>query len=77
MRIGHMRYFVQFESDRMTCGSHDHTAGNASTLKSAKSIIARIKRELKEENPRNFRVYDRDADIEEETGFVPCVYSEN
>ncbi len=73
---GHKQYFVEYESDNRICGSYNHTAGNANTINSAKSIIRKIKKMLAEENPRNFRVYDCWADVDEETNSVPCVYSE-
>ena len=67
------RYFVRYESDQLICGEYDHFAGNASTIKSAKAIISGIRCNNKH-NPRNFRIYDSEADIDEATGFVPCVY---
>lgn len=69
------RFFVRYTSDRKVCGEYDHPAGNASTLKSAKAIISSIRRDYAEYNPRNFRVYDTWADVEESTNHVPCVYS--
>ena len=74
---GHKQYFVEYESDKRICGSYNHIAGNASTINSAKSIIRKIRKMLAEENPRNFRVYDCWADVDEETNFVPCVYAES
>ena len=29
---GHKQYFIQYESDKMVCGSNIHTDGNASTI---------------------------------------------
>lgn len=74
---GHKRYFVEYESDRVICGDNVHHGGNASTIKSAKSIIRNIRKEQAERNPRNFRVYDCEGEIEETTNFVPCVYRED
>ena len=74
---GHKQYFVRYESDQRICGEYDHFGGNASTIKSAKAIISGIKNDLAKYNPRNFRVYDSFADVEESTNFVPCVYKEN
>lgn len=74
---GHKQYFVEYESDKMICGSYNHTAGNASTINSAKSIIRKIRKMIAEENPRNFRVYDCWADVDEKTNFVSCVYAES
>jgi hypothetical protein len=73
---GHKQYFVQYESDRIVCGSYDHPGGNASTIKSAKAIIRNIRRQMAGTNPRNFRVYDSLGEIDEATDFVPCVYAE-
>ena len=44
---GNKQYFVEYESDKMICGSYNHTAGNASTINSAKSIIRKIRKILK------------------------------
>lgn len=81
------RFFVVYESDRYNrmrfnletddYGSYDHDGGNASTLRSAKSVIRNIRRDYADESPRNFRVYDSYAEIDIKTGFVPCVYAEN
>lgn len=73
---GHKQFFVEYESDRMICGSYNHHGGNASTIKSAKTIIRNIRKQKAEETPRNFRVYDSLGDIDEKTDFVPCVYRE-
>lgn len=70
------QYFVEYESDRIVCGSKIRTAGRASTIRSAKSIIRNIRKNYAEENPRNFKVFDSWADVDEETNFVPCVYEE-
>ena len=77
IRRGHKQYFVRYERDRMVCDSYDHHGGNASTIKSAKSIIRNIRKTMDEQNPRNFMVYDIDAEIDESTNFVPCVYRED
>jgi hypothetical protein len=73
---GHKQFFIEYESDRMICGSYNHTGGNASTIKSAKAIIKNVRRLDAEHNPRNFRVYDCWADVDPATDFVPCVYAE-
>ena len=70
------QYFVEFESDKIVCRSKIHIACRASTIKSAKSIIRNIRKNYAEENPRNFKVFDSWADVDEETNFVPCVYEE-
>lgn len=73
---GHKQYFIEYESDRMICGSYNHPGGNASTIKSAKASIRAIRQQQAEHNPRNFRVYDSLGDIDPATDFVPCVYAE-
>lgn len=73
---GHKQYFVEYESDRMICRSYNHPGGNASTIKSAKSVIKNIRKQMAEYNPRNFRVYDSLGEIDQATNFVPCVYFE-
>lgn len=72
------RYYIRFDSDRIVCGSNEHTLCNASTLKSAKAAIrsARKKEYIARHNPRNFRVYDTFADCPEDE-HVPCVYQED
>ena len=80
------QFFVEYESDKYNRGmwnrqTNDYgcnvwDAGNASTIRSAKSIIRNIRKNHAEDNPRNFKVYDSFADVETETEFVPCVYSE-
>ena len=74
---GHKQYFIQYESDKMICGSNVHTDGNASTINGSKSVIRNIRKRLAGENPRNFKVYDCWADVDKNTNFVPCVYSED
>lgn len=70
------QYFVTFEDDKKVCGTNEHMAGNASTIRSAKSIIRNIRKEYVGKNPRNFKVFDSWADVNPETKFVPCVYEE-
>ena len=80
------QFFVEFESDvfdknsynRETgeYGSFDHFGGNASTIKSAKSVIRYLRKLYAADNPRNFRVFDCFAGIDSETHHVPCVYFE-
>lgn len=50
--------------------------GNASSLKSAKSMITNYRRNNQEYEPADFEVFDCWADTDEKTGFAPCVYSE-
>ena len=70
------RYFVSHKSDKVVCRSNEHTYGFASTLKTAKNYISRIRKQEAEYHPRNFRIYDSYADVNPETNHVPCVYSE-
>ncbi len=71
------RYFMEYESDRVVCGSNQHVYGNASSLKTAKGYISHAKKTQAEYNPRNFRIYDTWGDIDPETNHVPCVYTED
>lgn len=73
---GHKQYFVEYESDKKVCGRYTHPGGSTSTLNGAKSIIRRVRKELAEYNPRNFKVFDCLADVDPVTGHVPCVYEE-
>lgn len=73
---GHKQFFIEYTSDKKRCGSYTHTAGNASTIKSAKSIIRSTRKNEAVYNPRNFKVFDCWADVDEETNHVPCVYFE-
>jgi len=86
MRIGHKQYFVEYESDKYNrhyyCretgeyGCYLHDGGNASTLRSAKQVIRNIRKMREDEHPRNFKVYDCWADVDETTNHVPCMYEE-
>lgn len=71
------QYFVRYESDKTVCGSNDHPAGAASSLKSAKAVIRSIRKNYAEQNPRNFRVYDTWAELDPKTNHTPIIYSEN
>lgn len=69
------RYFMEYESDRILCGSTTHVYGFASSLKTAKGYISRCRKDYPQENPRNFRIYDTWGDAPEGE-HVPCVYAE-
>lgn len=81
------QYFVKYRSDRYNrmmfnreageYGCYEHDGGNASSLRVAKSHIRYIRQEYANENPRDFRVYDSFANVDEATGYVPCVYAED
>lgn len=81
------QYFVKYRSDKYNrmmfnreageYGCYEHDGGNASSLRVAKSHIRYIRQEYANENPRDFRVYDSLANIDEATGYVPCVYAED
>lgn len=73
---GCKQFFVEYTSDRMVCRSYSHIAGRASTIRGAKSIIRKVRQQYAEYNPRDFRVYDSFADVDEDT-HVPCVYQED
>lgn len=70
------RYSMCYESDEVICRSTNHHYGYASTLKTAKQYISKVRKNEADRNPRNFRIYDHWADIDPLTGFVPCVYHE-
>ena len=70
------RYEMMYESDQIICGSNKHTWGRSGTLRTAKSYINRCRKEYAEFNPRNFKIYDVWGEIDPETHYVPCVYSE-
>ena len=72
-----LQYFMRYESDKITCGKNDHFYGHASTIKTAKQYIRKCRKELAQDNPRNFRIYDSFAEVDPETNHVPCVYQED
>lgn len=72
---GHKRYFLEYESDKVICGSNKHHGYQANAIKTLKSAIKKVRKDEAEYNPRNFVIYDSDADI----GWhehVPAVYKE-
>ena len=77
MRRGHKRYFMMYDSDEVVCQSTTHIYGNASTVKTAKAYIGKCRKAMAKHNPRNFRIFDSDADIDPATDYVPCVYQED
>ena len=79
------RFYVEYESDIFnpnrynsesdSYGSYFHSYPlGATTLKTAQGYIRKIRKERTEENPRNFRIFDRLE--EDEEGFALCVYFE-
>lgn len=70
------RYSMRYESDDIFRGMNDHEYGMASSLKTAKQYISKCREQKAQSNPRNFRIYDHYAEVDEATGFVPCVYAE-
>lgn len=81
MRTGHKRYTMMYESDKRNpfsnIGEFTHTWGYANSIKTAKGYIGKCRKAEAEYNPRNFKIYDIDGDIDPATNFVPCVYQEN
>ena len=69
------RYFVEYESDKVVCGSNKHEYCRTNTLKTAIGVAKRVKKELADQNARNVRVYDCFAELDPATNFVPCVFS--
>ena len=80
MKRGHKQFFVRaYEVRTLQNGCpYGRTVdiGNASSLKSAKSMISKYRRENQEYEPQDFEVFDCWAEVDKETGFVPCVYKE-
>lgn len=78
---GHKRYFLEYESNRLSCGCYTHDGGRANAVKTLKSSIKKIRKDEAEYNPRNFVIYDTDGELEynEQKGykFIPAVYQEN
>lgn len=64
------RYYVRYEDDNTVCGSNEHNYSGASTLKIAKQIAAKVKREMY--NARNIRIYDIYQN--DENGHAKIVY---
>ncbi len=75
------RYSLHYESDEhnpfSNIGEYEHIYGNASTIKTAKQYISRVRKTEARHNPRNFRIYDHLADVDPSTDYVPCVYHED
>ena len=75
------RYSLHYESDEhnpfSNIGEYEHIYGNASTIKTAKQYIIRVRKTEARHNPRNFRIYDHFADVDPSTDYVPCVYHED
>lgn len=62
---GYKRYFLEYESDKVICGSNIHNDGwRANAIKTLKSAIKKIRKEEAENNPRNFVIYDSDGELE-------------
>ena len=77
---GYKRYFLEYESDKVICGSNKHYDYRANSIKTLKSAIKKVRKEEAEYNPRNFVIYDSDGELEynEQKGHehVPAVYEE-
>lgn len=78
---GHKQYFLEYESDRIICGSNKHHGYEANSIRTLKTDIKRIRKEQADLNPRNFVIYDSDGDLEwnEDLGHkhAPAVYKES
>lgn len=80
---GHKRYFLEYRSDKRCPGTWNadindydhylHDGGRGNTMRTMKCYINRIRKDLAEYNPRDFRIYDVDTDDD----VAPCVYSED
>ena len=75
------RYSMQYESDVINymsnLGKHNHFYGMASTLATAKGYIRKCRKDKATDNPRNFRIYDHESEVDPETNYVTCVYQED
>lgn len=76
----HKQFFVEciVTETRPNGTTYERTAhiGNASSIKGAKSIINGFRRCHQDKFCRDFKIYDCFAEVNKETNFVPCVYSE-
>lgn len=81
MAMGHKRYFViAYVVETLTNGcpcGRTANIGNVSTIRAAKSVISRFRRENQHTHPQDFCVYDCWAEVDPATNFVPCVYHED
>ena len=75
------RYSMQYESDEINrmsnIGEHNHLYGYARTIKTARAYIAKCRKREARHNPRNFRIYDHESEVNPETNYVSCVYQED
>ena len=55
------RYYIEYESDEIVCGSNRHHYGYASTVKTAKDYIRRCRKSDAKHNPRNFKIFDTES----------------
>ena len=69
------RYFMEYESDKMICGSYRRVYGFSNSIRTCKNYISRVKKECAEDNPRKFKIYDTLGECKENE-HVPCVYEE-
>lgn len=69
------QYSVYYESDQMICNSFDHFYGYTTSMRTARAYIRWIKKNYSKHNPRNFRIYDHYAEVEDDEP-IPCVFHE-
>lgn len=69
------QYSVYYESDQMICNSYDHFYGYTTSMRTAKAYISQIKKNYSDHNPRNFRIYDQYAEVEDDEPIL-CIYRE-
>lgn len=78
---GYKRYTLEFDDDRVRGGSNTRYGYNANNIKTLKSEIKKIRKELAEYHPCKFRIYDVDGELEFNTEkghlYTPCIYSED
>ena len=64
------RYFVLYDDDVRK----NQLWASASSIKTAKSYVRKVRNYHPELNPRNIRIFDGDADVDSASSFVPCIY---
>lgn len=74
------QYFITCTETRIKTNGETYEKtgawGYCSTIKTAKAMIKRHRKDYAQYNPHNYKVFDSWADVDETTNHVPCVYSE-
>lgn len=72
---GCKRYFLEYESDRIICGSNIHHGYEANSVKTLKAAIKQVRKKEAQHKPRNFIIFDVFGECEPGE-HVPAVYKE-